>query len=111
MDQDKLSIRELLEIANTARIFHRMGTRHERVVTVDYLAARDPLIIPRESPNEAAIETMAPEMTPITYRLEDAMFGGELYVTLVVGSRVLLHPFPWVSYEALAKNTINIPVR
>jgi len=110
MTQDDIPLRDLLEIINTAGVLRRMGNQRCRTVVVDYLPARQALIIPRAADDEP-VETMAPTMTEITFRLEDTMFGGVIYAAVTCGSRVVIHPFEWKSYEHLATVTVNLNPR
>ena len=106
---DQLTIRELVEIANQAGVLKRMAEEHVSRVVVDYVPSRPGMAIPRETGDDAPLEPLAPDVTTITYTLEDAMFGGTIYATIVCGNRVIITPFVWQSYENLARVTITPP--
>lgn len=98
---------DLVRIAVSAQVFKLMGERRTRQVTIDYSPARDALLVPRESGEDAPLEPITPDVIPITFTLEDAMFGGSVWVALTCGERVVVHPFAWVSYEHLATIVVN----
>lgn len=99
---DRLTISELLGIAEHAKVLPIMSERRTRQVVVDYVPARDALFLPRESPEDPPLEAFPPTVIPITYTLEDSMFGGITYVALTVRERVLIHPFTFGGYDDLA---------
>lgn len=104
---NRLSIRELIDIANQAGVLKRMGTEQLSKVVVDHIPARASWSIAREK-DGAALEAIAGEVIPVTFTLESAMFGGAIFAAITCGERVVVHPFPWTSYEHLASVTINI---
>lgn len=106
---DQLTIRELVEIANQAGVLKRMGEEHVNRVVVDYVPSHPGMAIPRETGDDAPLEPLAPHVTTITYTLEDAMFGGMIYTTIVCGNRAILTPFVWQGYENLTRVTISPP--
>jgi len=106
---NELSIRELIEIAAQANIFKLMADRRSSRVVVDYVPARDALCIPREENEESPLVPLVPDVIPIVYKLEDAMFGGVIFASITVGSRVIVTPFMWQSYEHLGTITIYPP--
>lgn len=106
MTQADLSIQELVTIAASAGVFKLLGEGRRRRVVVDYVPPREPIIIPREPDEEGPLNVMPPEAVEIAYTLEDAMFGGVVYVALTVAGRVVIHPFVWESYDKLARTAI-----
>jgi hypothetical protein len=103
-----LTINDLLVIAQEAGVLKRMSEQRCRMVVVDYRPPAAGIAVPREQgEEEVGLEPIAPEIVTITYTLEDAMFGGVVYVALTSSERVLINPFAWVSYEHLANITID----
>lgn len=103
-----LPISELLAIAQMAGVLQRMAATHRSWVTVDYCPARDAIVVPRElDAGDEGLEPFPIRATPITFQLEDAMFGGTTYVALTCEGRVIIHPFVWESYAKLAKIKID----
>lgn len=105
---DTLPISELLKVAAQAGVFQQMGASRRRQVIVDYVPARESMVIPREPDSEEApLQPDPPTVIPLTFTLEDAMFGGTVFVALICGCRVIINPFAWVSYEHLASLRID----
>lgn len=106
----QLSIRDLIEVAVEANVLKRMGEGRMSRVVVDYIPPRQGMAIPRDPGEEdVQVEPFPPEVIPITYTLESAQFGGAIFAALACGHRVIINPFPWISYEHLASSTITFP--
>lgn len=104
-----LTPRDMLRIAHEANLFKQMGENHARIFKLDYVPARPAMILPREKGEEGPLNLMPPEAVELTYILEDAMFGGTVYVALTCGGHIIIHPFEWHSYDKLSKTAIPEP--
>jgi len=106
---NQLSIRELIDIANEAGVLRIMSEQQTTKVIIDHTPARAAMSIPRE-PDEMddPLTAATPDVIPVVYTLADAMFGGMVFVALTCGNRVVVHPFPWISYEHLGTVRITI---
>lgn len=104
----RLSISELLEVAKQAGVLQLMARRRSRRVVVDYVPARESMAIPREDDDpDEPLSPNPPTVTSLVFTLEDAMFGGTVFVALTCGGRVLVNPFAWVNYAHLGQLTIG----
>lgn len=103
-----LSIRELIDIANEAGVLKIMSENQTNKVVVDHIPARSSMSIPRE-PDEIndSLKAAAPDVIPVVYTLSDAMFGGDVFVALTCGNRVIVSPFRWIGYEHLGTVRIS----
>ena len=102
----ELPIAELVKVAADANVFKIMSENKTNTVTIDYVPARAAMLIPRDE-TDAPLESYPLNPIPITFRLEDAMFAGQVFVALTVGHRVIVHPFQWRSFDELAKITLK----
>lgn len=102
-----LSVEDLLRIAKEGEVLKVMGRTHKRTLTLDYVPARAAMIIPRLDAEDEGVTAMPPHVEPITFRLEDAEFGHMTFVALTCRGFVIVNPFPFTSYEALAEVTIR----
>lgn len=98
----QLPMQDLFIALQSANVLGIMADEQRKEVTVDYLPARTALAIPR------AVGEKAPEAYPmqpikLTFRLEDAMFGGDTYAAIVCDHRVVVSPFYWSGYETLKR--------
>lgn len=103
----RLQIGELFDIVLQAKVLQRMSEHRLRQVVVDYVPARQAMSIIRDDPSDEPLEAFKPVVIPLTFTLDDAMFGGVVYVSLVCGDRVIINPFAWQSYEHLGKMSFN----
>lgn len=101
-----LSTDELLKIAAEAHVFKIMGESRTQRVKLDYVPARPAMIIPRLPDEPDPINVYPAESIEVTFTLEDAMFGGVIYVALLAQGRIIIHPFQWTSYDDLAGKAI-----
>lgn len=97
----QLSVPQLADILDSAKVFAIMGRERRRHVTVDYIPPRDAMIYARED-DDGPMETYAPVPISLTFTLEDAMFGGVTFVAITCGGRVVINPFVFESYDKLA---------
>lgn len=98
---------ELCQVAIDANVLQIMSERKCKKVKIDYLPARPAVLIPRED------DGGPPEpytLKPITliFTLEDAMFGGVTFAALTCGHRVIVRPFEWTNFDALAKLNLKL---
>lgn len=107
-----LSIPELIEIANAAGVLRLMSERRTSRVVVDHVPARAAMSIPREPEEEGDdLAVSRPDVIPLVFTLEDAMFAGDIFVALTCGNLVIVNPFRWHSYEHLSTVTITYQQR
>jgi hypothetical protein len=93
---------EMLRVATEANILKIMGERQIRSLTIDYIPARGQIIVPRLDEDDDSLTAPRPTIYPLTYHLEDAVFGVVLYVALTCQGKVIVNPFPFDSWEHLA---------
>lgn len=103
-----LTRRDLLWIAQEANVFKIMGERKARSVTIDFVPGRPAIVLPRLGDDEP-LTTCPPHVEEVTFHLEDAMFGGEVMTALTCRGMIIVVPFAWSSWEALAKSKI-VPI-
>lgn len=103
-----LPVSELVRIAAEVELLKKMGLARSRTMTIDYVPAREAIIIPRAPGEEDPITVYPPEVTELTFTLEDQMFGGVVYVALTCGGHIVIHPFVWDSYEKLSTTAITL---
>lgn len=106
---DQLSVTDLIHIAREVSLLKLFAARRCRSVTVDYVPARPAIILPRESDDYVGLQACPPAIIPITYTLEDCMFGGNTYAVIVCGHRTVVSPFIWTTYEELGTYALNLP--
>lgn len=97
----QLSLDELLNILETAKVLRIMAEEGCKSVTVDYVPPRPAMALAREDP-DIGLEMYPSQPIVLTFTLDDAMFGGSVYAAITCGSRVIIRPFPWVDYASLA---------
>lgn len=98
----QIPIEELAHIVEQGSILKQMATDRKRTVVVDYIPARASMTLPRTEDGEP-LKAYKTEPITLTFTLEDAMFGGICFVALCCGHRVVVSPFPWTTYDDLAK--------
>lgn len=96
----------MLWIATEANIFKIMGEQKVRSVTIDFVPSRAALLIPRLNGDDP-VTSCAPHVEEVTFHLEDAMFGGEVFTAITCRGNVVVLPFPWTSWDGLAKSRIT----
>lgn len=96
----QLPLSDLVIAMQEAGVLRIMAEEHRTEVTVDYLPARSALAIPRER-GDPAPSAFPIQPIKLTFRLEDAMFGGDTYAAIVCGNRVVVAPFYWNGYDKL----------
>ena len=79
-----------------------MAATKRRKVVVDYFPARSAISYPREPDDEDGIDPFPIRPVTLTFTLEDAMFGGITFASLVCGHRVIVQPFIWKNFDQLA---------
>jgi hypothetical protein len=97
----QLPMQDLFTAMEQANVVQIMANERRTEVTVDYIPARDAMAIPREK-NGKPVEAYPIQPIKLTFRLEDAMFGGDTYAAIVCGNRVVVAPFYWSGYDKLA---------
>lgn len=103
-----LTIPEMLAIADKANVLKRMGVDKTNRIIVDFCAARDSIALAREPGEEGEpLEVFPIEPIMLTFRLEDAMFGGTVFACVTCEHKVIIHPFVWESYDQLSKSTFT----
>lgn len=102
-----LQMTDLINVVEQAGVLKIMSERRCRQVTIDYCPPRESMAIPRDPGCTEPIEPAAPTVIPLTFLLEDTMFGGVIFVALTCGPRVVINPFVWVSYEHLGHISIE----
>lgn len=105
MSSYNLSRSDLIAIAAYGNIFKIMGERMCREVTVDYIPQRPAMVIPR-LPGDGPLTASPPHVEELTFKLEDTLFGGEVFCSLVCRETVVVLPFRWVSWAELARSVI-----
>lgn len=101
-----LTRQQLCEIANYANVFKIMGEKRWREVTVDYVPGRQAIVLPR-LPDDDALNALPPHVEELVFKLEDAMFGGELFAALTCKDLVIVAPFVWTGWDSLAQSSIT----
>jgi hypothetical protein len=101
-----LTTADLLAIACEANVLKIMGERRTHVVTLDFVPQRPAIIIPR-LPDDGPLNAMPPHVEEVTFYLEDAMFGGDVYAAVTCRGHTVVAPFLWSSWETLAKSRIR----
>lgn len=94
-----LSRLELLGVAQAAEILKTFGQLRCRLVKVHYSPA-----IPFRigTPDQPLPEPVVQPHHELTFILEDAMFGGEVFAAVACNGLVVVRPFLWPGYEVLA---------
>lgn len=103
MTKQPLSRLEMLGVAQEAEILKRFGEQRCRVVRVNYV----PAVPFQVSPVEEGVPIPKPQPCELTFLLEDAMFGGEVFAAVTCNGLVIIRPFLWPGYDTLAKMRIT----
>ena len=107
---DDLPQIELIRLANDISLIQLFAERKCRRITVDYVPARERLAFARPVGQEDdPLIAYPPEVIPVTYTLEDAMFGGVTFAAITCGFRLIVNPFVWTTYEEFGSYVITVP--
>ena len=106
--QPALSRLEMLGVAQAANILERMGEDECRLVTVDYTTSLGYKVDCLKTPPEGDPKPVTVPVHRLTFVLEDAMFGGEVFAAVTCNGLVIIRPFLWTGYEELAKMKIVV---
>lgn len=102
------STEEMLRIAAEANVLRIMGETRRRSVTLDIVPARGQIIVPRIDEDDDSLTAPAPTIQSLQFHLEDAMFGTVCFAAVTCQGRVIVSPFAFESWDALAKSAISI---
>lgn len=107
--QSGLPFNTLVTIAKELKIIQVMAEREESSITIDYLPglAEQAVVRPADKQDAPAIETAKVEPIKVTYILEDAMFGGDVYFVLSADGKPLCRPTLWEGYDNLARYVLG----
>ena len=103
-----VTVEQMLRIATEANVLRIMGENRKRSVTLDVIPARACVIVPRIDEADDSLTVPAPTIQSLSYHLEDAMFGSMCFAAITCDGRVIVNPFPWESWDHLAKSKINV---
>lgn len=105
-----LDISTLTAIAKDLQIVQVLSQREVRTITVDYIlgVAEQACFRPEDAEDVPCINSVMIEPIPITYTIEDAMFGGDIYVVLSADGRALCRPILWDGYENFGRYVLGV---
>jgi hypothetical protein len=95
----ELSIQELCDVMETAKVRQIMAADEVTRVVVDYFPARQAMVFLKEDGDDEPTELYPQKAIPLTFVLEDAMFGGHVFASITCGHKVIVLPFLWRGYE------------
>lgn len=98
---------ELCRVLEDAKVLSIMSHDETRQVTVAYFPPRAGMVFPM-SDGDDPIEAYPINPILLTFKLEDTMFGGEVWAAITCGDQVVIRPFPWISYENLGTLKITV---
>lgn len=106
---NQLPMIEILRAIEQAGVPRLMGERKVRRLVIDYVPPREAIALPRENEEEdSSLEVYPPVPIKLTFQIEDAMFGGEVWAAITCGNRVVVAPFLWRGFDELAKTNFTI---
>jgi hypothetical protein len=97
----------MLSVARDGQVLRIMGQRQARSVTLDIIPARGRVITARLDEDDDSLTAPAPTIGSLTFHLEDAMFGTVCFAAVTCQGRVIVNPFPFESWDHLAKATLK----
>lgn len=96
----------MLGIAQELDILKNFGEKRCRTLRVNYTPGMPyKITYGDETPLEPPV---LPPTYELTYILEDAMFGGEVFAAVTCNGLVVTRPFPWPGYDTLAQMRITV---
>ena len=96
-----LTADELVDCCMASGVLTKMGVEQVDEVVVAYLQRQPARYIVQDLGDPPMMpHTLSPIY--ITYRLETAIYGGEVYAAITAGHRVVVAPFLWKGYEELS---------
>lgn len=104
-EQTPLTRAEMLGIAQQLDILKEFGSKRCRMLRVNYTPGLPYKITYGDEAPPEPIKT--PPTYELTYILDDAMFGGEVFAAVTCNGLVVIRPFLWPGYEALLKMRIT----
>lgn len=105
---NQLPILDILNVIAKAEVPKLMGERKTRRLVIDYVPPREATMLPRDSEQDGPLEVYPPVPIQLTFQIEDAMFGGEVWAAITCGNRVVVAPFLWRGFDELAKTNFTI---
>jgi len=99
----------LKTIAMEMRIIQVLSERQVRKVVVDYIPgfAEQCRVRAPDGEDETPLQSVLVEPIPITFTIEDAMFGGDVFVVLSADGMTLCRPIPWDGYENFGRYVLG----
>lgn len=97
---------DLFRIAMGLQLPKMFGEMETREIVVEYLPAVREVIHVRE-PDAMPARPVLVAPIEITFRLEDQMFGGDVYVAITADGHVIGRPTKWESYAAFSKLVLS----